>query len=127
MTRRVLVGQGDEKMAVKSNRKGAADAVVLFASGYLRLAPELVAETVGREGSYFIRPYPEEKRIELQPAVNGKKEVWAKRRLLYSNPMAKSPMISVKIALQYIGVGLPETPTEYKAKKKADGTLVIQF
>src|SRR6266566_3058017 len=93
--------------------------VVLFRSGYLRLSEDLLFDVGNRSVSYFIRPYPEEKKLELQPATNGKKGPWAKRKLLYSNSMAKSPMISVKVALQYIGVSLPKKSEEYQVQKQA--------
>ncbi len=111
-------------MERKTKKEMSEGTVALFHSGYLRLSPDLL---VGNPTSYFIRPYPEEKKLELQPATNGKKGPWAKRKLLWSNAMAKSPMISVKVALQYIGVELPKKSVEYQAQKQSDGTLVVQF
>jgi len=114
-------------MESKIKKGTTKDVVVLYANGYLRISPDLLPEWMGKTGSYFIRPYPEKKVIELQPATNGKGGPWSRRNLLYSNSSALSPLITVRAALHYIGVSLPEKSMEYKAKKRKDDTLVIQF
>lgn len=114
-------------MESKAKKETSKNTVVLHKSGYLTISPELLLPSMGKSGSYYVRPNPDKKLIELKPALNGNGGPWPKRKIIFTNPSAVSPIITIKAALHYIGVVPPEEPAEYKATKKRDGTLIIQF
>jgi hypothetical protein len=101
---------------------------LLSKSGYLRLSADLLPGVQkGKHISFFLTSFPATRRIELKPAHNGATGPWTKRKALFSNRSSKSPLVSIKVALRFIGMRLPTHSVEYKVKKKKDGTLVVQF
>lgn len=100
---------------------------VVLVGGYLRLSDDLLPEGSSKDLKFFVRSYPVENRMELQPIKNGEKGAWARRKVVYSNKNSKSPRVSVRVALRYLGMEPEKAPRECPVDKKKDGTLVVHF
>ena len=100
----------------------------LSKGGYLRLSADLIPRDWNSFGKhdFFILIDPKGKKIELQPA-NGKESPLPRRRAIFTNHAAKSPMISINAALSLMGVPLPKKSTEYRVTKRRNGSLIVRL
>jgi hypothetical protein len=109
--------------------KRSKSLALLMTTGYMRLSSKLLPEKSrkGKRLGFYVKGDLHKRLIELQPTWGNGKGPWPKRMAAYSNAGAKSPAVSVRGALHYIGVDLPKKATGYDVKKRKDGTLVVKF
>lgn len=101
--------------------------VTLSTKGCLRLSEKLLPKDHQDKLSFYVKADPMKKKLELEPSNGNGNGQWPKRRAAFSNKSAKSPTVSVRSALRFIGVPLPKKLTECIVRMKKDGTIVIQF
>lgn len=112
---------------MKDKRKARPMTARLSTTGYLRLSSDLVPENAREmDLSFVITPLPMERTLLLKPTTNGH-GAHAKRKAQYANRNSKCPVITVKSALQFMGIPFPKKSKEYPVKLLKDGELSVKF
>lgn len=111
---------------MSDKRKARTSSALLSANGYLRLSSDLVpADAKETDLKFVLVPLPK-KKLELRMVTNGTDSHLAKRKALYSNSASRCPMVTVKSALKFMGIKLPEKSVEFPVRKRKN-ILTVQF
>lgn len=112
-----------------SDRRTARRATARLSSGgYLRLSSDLVPSNAkDRDFSFVVVPLPPLRQLQLHLVENysGGGD-GAHRKALYANLRSRCPLISVKAAMKFLGVGIPKTSREFPVRKRKN-ILTVQF
>lgn len=99
---------------------------LLSRTGMLRIPKELIPKSLGKL-SFILTTSPGRKELELRPSYNGYDGISPRRKAMYSNEAARSPLVCVLSALRFLQVQPTKTSMEFPIRKKKDGTLVVKF
>jgi len=110
-----------------NRRKAKPNTARLSTTGYLRLSSDLVPVNARElDLKFVITPLPQTRTLLLRMVTNGTDNHHAKRKAQYANKASRCPLVTVKAALQFMGIPFPKKSVEYPVTKKKD-QLVIQF
>jgi hypothetical protein len=108
-------------------RKAKPMSARLSTTGYLRLSSDLVPVNARElDLKFVITPMPSDRTLVLKIVTNGTDGFHARRKAQYANRNSKCPVVTVKSALQFMGIPFPKKSTEYPVRKRKD-CLLIKF
>ena len=110
-------------------RKAKPMTARLSTTGYLRLSSDLVPENARDLNLKFvITPLPQTRTLLLRVVRGKNSNHHATRKAQYANRHSRCPVVTVKSALQFMGVPFPSRSTEYSVKiRLKDGSLVVKL
>jgi len=108
-------------------RKAKRKTARLSTTGYLRLSSDLVPENARELNLKFvITPLPLTRTLLLKMVTGRNGNHHATRKAQYANRNSRCPVVTVKAALQFMGVPFPTRSMEYPVRVKKN-TLVVRF
>lgn len=109
-------------------RKAKPMTARLSTRGYLRLSSDLVPENSRELDLRFsITLMPLDRTLVLKIVTNGTDGHHATRKAQYANRHSKCPVVTVKSALQFMGIPYPKKKSKEVPVQKDKDTLVVKF
>jgi hypothetical protein len=110
---------------MSDNRTARKSSARLSSTGYLRLSSDLVPPKE-KSFAFILTPLPEQRQLVLRIVSNHSRVHTATRRAQYANPASRCPLVTVKAAMQFMGIRLPKKSQEFPVRKRKD-VLTVQF
>lgn len=113
---------------MSDKRVAKKNTALLSANGYLRLSSDLVpADAKKKDLKFVVTMQPKQRRLVLEMVENGTGKHLACRKALYANAASRCPLVTVKSALKFMGIRLPEKKSEEFPVRKKGNVLTVQF
>ncbi len=116
---------------VKKPGRKVSSKLILTRDGQLRIPGGLLPEDARERDLYFVLVGvdPKKKTLELGASYGSGEDAgftW-RRKAVYTNEGAQSPLVPVKSLLDLLGIQLPADQRECVVRKHSDGVLEIKF